>query len=82
MTTKIEAAKNLAAVKALEAYAQSLREQLSDQEVVDLDHTEHVHTAILLQGETAVALCAHWSFSADPKVVAKCLAMKKGQGVA
>lgn len=78
---KIKAAKNLAAVRALEAYARCLKEELGEPELADLGGTEHLHTAIMLSGETTVALLAHWTFSTNPEVVAKCLAMRKGQGV-
>ena len=79
---KIERAKNQAAVKALEAYIESLREQLTEEEVVTMHHNEHVHTALLLIGKTPLTVVAHWRFSIDPAVAAKIVALKEGQGKA
>lgn len=72
-TTRIEAAKNEAAVKALETYVRTLRDLLTPEELqgLELHKTEHIHTALLLDAESATALIAHWSFSKDPAVVEK-----------
>jgi hypothetical protein len=80
---QIEAAKNMAAVKALEAYGKALEEVLGEVAPESLDQTEHIHTAVLLGKEgKAVAIISHWKFTTDPQVIAKLVKMKKNQGVA
>jgi hypothetical protein len=87
LPSEIERAQNLAAVKALEAYAACMQEMLGDSlRAADLHERQHVHTAVMLVGacpsETAVALVAHWYFSADPEVIKRVLAAdsKKHKG--
>ncbi len=81
---KIERAKNLAAVKALEAYAATLKIELSEDELraIELHNTEHVHTALMIVGDerkTGLVIVARWRFTTDPAIVAKVLAVKKAQ---
>ncbi len=75
LAKKIESAKNLAAVKALQAYTDCLREELGDEGIaqVDLNATEHVHTALLFGGAETVALIARWKFTSDPGIIARCM---------
>ncbi len=71
---QINAAKNRAAVRALEAYSEALAETLKDVTLEQLNHTEHVHTALMLgRGGAAIAVICHWTFIADPKVIAQLL---------
>ncbi len=72
---RIEVAKNTAAVKALEAYVRTLKDMLTPEELagLDLDKTEHIHTALLVEDKATLALIAHWSFSKDPELVEKVL---------
>ncbi len=74
---QIKAAKNTAAIRALEAYSKALEELLVEVDPEQLDQTEHIHTAVLLGKEgKAVAIVSHWKFIADPTVIAKLVALK------
>lgn len=84
---KIERAKNLAAVKALEAYAATLKAELSEDELrtMEMHNTEHVHTALMIVGDerkTGLVIVARWRFTTDPAIVAKVVAAAKDQGSA
>ena len=80
---QINAAKNLAAVRALEAYGEALEELLKDVPLEQLDQTEHVHTALIFgKDSTAIAVICHWKFVADPKVMAALLRTAKSEGSA
>jgi len=80
---QINAAKNLAAVRALETYGKSLEETLRGASLDRLDQTEHVHTALILgrDGVTIAVIC-HWKFVADPEVIASVLGAAKKEGIA
>lgn len=83
-TERIESAKNEAAVNALETYVRTLKEKLTPEELqkLDLHHTEHVHTAVLVDTDHAVGVVAHWTFTNDPTSVSRLLASHPRRGVA
>lgn len=67
---RLKAAKNLAAVKAFEAYTNTIKEQLGEEGLVAaLDGTEHIHTGILLLDGKEVGIFCDWFFSSDRAVI-------------
>lgn len=69
---RIKAAKNLAAVKAFEAYVETLKDALGEEGLVEvLGGTGHIHTGVLFVGDKSVAVVCEWNFSTDARVIEK-----------
>ena len=82
---KVRFAKNLAARKAFEVYAQTLQEVLKEQGVKkpQLGGTEHVHDAVLLdESGNGVYIKCTWHFNSHPAVVNAAIARAKSEGQA
>lgn len=66
----MRAAKNLAAVKAFEAYTNTIKEQLGEEGLIEcLDGTEHIHTGILLLDGHEMGVFCDWFFSTNKELV-------------
>ena len=83
MNAKIEAAKNLAAVRATELYVKLLSEQLTEEEMRGLDGTCHVHAALAMKDDLALAVFGRFDCSTNSALVARLVRDgKKKQGSA
>jgi hypothetical protein len=74
---RIKAAKNLAAVRAFEAYTNSLKESLGEEGLAEaLDGTGHIHTALFLVGDQTIGALCEWRFSRKPETIERLLATR------
>jgi len=81
---KVRHAKELAAREAFRAYGDALQKLLSSYglKLSAVDGTVHEHTAVLLDGETAIGVKCRWNFEVLPDKVAELVRRAKAEGKA
>ena len=79
---KVRHAKELAARESFELYAKRLQKLLEVYGVplALVDGTAHEHTAVLLDGQTAVGIKCRWEFELLPEKVAEMVRQAKAEG--
>lgn len=77
MSAKIEAVKNLAAVRAVELYIKTLADELTEEEMRGLDGTCHMHAALAMKNDLAIAVFGRFDCSTNSALIAKLVADSK-----
>lgn len=76
--TRLKAAKNLAAIKAFEAYTETIKEQVGEEGLIAaLDGTEHLHTGILLLDGQEMGILCDWYFSSKRELIVGMLELRR-----
>jgi hypothetical protein len=71
---RIKAAKNMAAVKAFEAYVTALKDAVGEENLAEaLGNSGHIHKGILFVGDKTVAVSCEWNFSTEKSAVGQML---------
>ncbi len=79
----VRRAKEIAAQKACTAYSEAIQTMLREEKIplIEALHgTEHVHTALLFEGNQAVAIRCSWEFTADPDIIRRGIDQAKAEG--
>lgn len=81
---KVKHAKDLAAREAFKAYGDTLQKLLAEYGLAlsSVDDTTHIHTAVLLDGQTAIGIQCRWDFEVLPEQVAELVRKAKAEGKA